>query len=206
MMMLRERTRGAGVTYDKEKLKTWAEMERWDECLERNGALNKLSSKEGFDHVQKEYFSLLDERIRCCKELLKEHDDACIYFTLAELYDRQNLDEKPDLLFKRSVRRYCLESIRRKPDYAPQWVLLAKAYAWIAELGGESDEMPELEMSFWEDGIQVRIERGDGKPQETLRWIEMAIQCMKKAISIDPDEMGVSQILEESLSHKKRSV
>ena len=190
------------MTYDKEKLKTWAEMERWDEYLERNGALNELSSKEGFDHVQKEYFKELDLRIHYCKKLLKEYDDACIYYTLAELYDRQNLDEKPDLLFKRSVRRYCLESIRKKPDYAPQWVLLVRAYAWIAELGGESDEMPELEMSFWEDGVRVRIERGDGKPQETLRWIEMAIQCMKKAISIDPDEMGYHRFL-KSLYHIK---
>jgi len=103
---------------DKALLKSYAEMESWEQYLDRNGALNKYSSKEGFKYLEKKYFEEVKRRIDCCKKLLPEHDESCVYYTIAELYNRYNLDESPEFLYKRSVRYYCIKALRKNPGYA----------------------------------------------------------------------------------------
>ncbi len=136
------------MQYDKAMLKSWAEMETWDECLEREGALNKFSSKEGFKHVQKKYFSLVDERIQHCKELLRNHQDAFLYYVIAELYDRTDLNRSPTYLYKRHMRYYALKALEIDPSYAPARELLDRANEWVEFLGGDKDYMPDIEVKF----------------------------------------------------------
>lgn len=174
--------------YDKAMLKTWAEMETWDEYLDRNGAFNEHSSKEGFQHLEQRYFEGIKRRIDYCKKLLTEHDDSCIYYTLAELYNRYNLDESPGYLYKWPVRYYCIKALRKNSEYAPIWFLLAESYAWIVSLGGESKKtMPSLRAMVEED-ITVDIKQKDPQAQKRLMWfVDRAIKCLKQAINIDPD-------------------
>jgi hypothetical protein len=136
--------------YDRALLKSWAEMETWGQCLERNGALNKYSSQEGFDHVQKDYFSLVDERISCCRELLKNYQDVFLFYLIAELYDRTDLNRSPAYLYKRYTRFYASKALELDPNYAPARELLAKANEWVQFLGGDSGSMPDFEVNFKE--------------------------------------------------------
>jgi tetratricopeptide (TPR) repeat protein len=176
------------MEYDKGMLKTWAEMETWDQHLERNGAFNKYVSKEGWHHIEQKYFNEVKRRIIFCKKLLSEHDDSCIYYTLAELYNRYNLDESPKYLYKRPVRYYCIKALRKNPEYAPIWFLLAESYGWVATLGGESKKaMPSLQ-ALVEGDITVDIKQKDPQAQKRQTWfIERAIKCLKQAIKLDPD-------------------
>ncbi|MFC1708456.1 hypothetical protein ACFL2J_00150 [Candidatus Omnitrophota bacterium] len=176
------------MEYDKWILKSWSQMESWDEFLERNGAFKDYVSREGFKHLERKYFKEVKRRIAYCKKLLTEHDDACIYHTLAELYDRGNLDDSVEHLYKRPVRYYCIKAIRKNPDYAPTWALLSEAYIWIVALGGESKEMPRMDASVDEQDIIVDIERqgSSNRRKPTMFFIERATKCLKKAIAIDP--------------------
>jgi len=130
------------MNYDKALLRSWAEMETWDECLERAGALNKFSSKEGFDHVQNKYFLLVEERIGICKKLLEEHEDAFLCWVLAELYDRVDLNRSPAYLYKRGVRYYSMKALEHDSDHLQARKLLRRAEEWVECLGGDGDDMP----------------------------------------------------------------
>ncbi|MDP8213371.1 MAG: hypothetical protein P9X22_08830 [Candidatus Zapsychrus exili] len=134
------------MEYDKKMLEEWCRMEDWGSYLDRNGALNKFSSQEGFQFLQREYFSEVKRRIDYCKNLLKYHEDAFLCYTLGELCDRLNEDESPAYLYKRPVRYYCLKALEIDPDFAPAKNLLKKIKAWIEFIGGDDGEdiMPEL--------------------------------------------------------------
>jgi hypothetical protein len=136
--------------YDRALLKSWAEMETWDQYLEREGALNKYSSREGFEHVQKKYFSLVYERIRYCEKLLQNFSDKFVLYVIAELYDRTDLNGSPAYLYKRYTRFYASKALELDPNYAPARELLAKANEWVQFLGGDSGSMPDFEVNFKE--------------------------------------------------------
>ncbi|MDD3662154.1 MAG: hypothetical protein PHG63_03755 [Candidatus Dojkabacteria bacterium] len=136
------------MSYDRALLKSWAEMETWDECLDRAGALNKFSSKEGFDYVQKKYFSLVENRIRQCKMILRNHQDSFLYWVIAELYDRADLNQSPAYLYKRAVRYYAMKALEFDPDFTKARTLLAKANDWVEFIGGDRDKMPEYEFEI----------------------------------------------------------
>jgi hypothetical protein len=136
------------MEYDKGMLKSWAEMETWDQHLERNGGLNRHSSKEGFSHLQKEYFALVENRIDNCKKLLRQHEDAFLYYTLAELYDRVDLNRSPASLFKRTTRYYARKSLEFDASFSPARKLLEKANEWVEFLGGDDDQMPDFDVGF----------------------------------------------------------
>ena len=136
------------MIYDKELLKNWCRMKTWADYLEENGALGDYVSKEGFDHVQGEYFKEIKKRIDHCKQLLKEHEDAFIHYTLAELYDRCNLDESPVYLYKRPVRYHALRALEIELNFVPAKRLLDKANEWVRYLGGDKDYMPEWTFLF----------------------------------------------------------
>jgi hypothetical protein len=145
--------------YDRTLLKSWAEMETWDQCLEREGALNKYSSQEGFVHVQKKYFFLLDERIQYCRKLLKDYQDAFLYYVIAELYDRTDLNQSPAYLYKRHTRFYASKALELDPNYAPARALLDKANEWIEYLGGDKNYMPDFEVQFSNMEIKINVDK-----------------------------------------------
>jgi len=200
------------MEYDKDLLKTWCQMEDWGTYLDKNGALGKYSSKEGFDYLEKEYFDLVKERINYCKQLLKEHEDALVYYTLAELYDRCNLDESKDYLFKRPVRYYIIKSIREDRQYAAPWSLLAEAYSWIALLGSENNTIPKIKVSFEKANRTYLVQRSylthsytlTEKQKGQIRYIEKAIFCIRKALKIEPFNEEYKLLLEKYYSQRNQ--
>lgn len=122
--------------YDKELLRSWANMEDWGDYLVRNGGVNKYSSKEGFDFLQREYYTEVNRRIENCKKLIKKHEDAFLNYVIAELYDRCNEDESPAYLYKRLVRYYCLRALEINPDFTPAKELLKRVDEWVEFIGG----------------------------------------------------------------------
>lgn len=188
---------------DKALLKSWCEMETWDQYLDRNGALNKYSSKEGFKYLEKKYFEEVKRRIDYCKKLLAEHDESCIHYTIAELYNRCNLDESPEYLYKRPVRYYCIKALRKNSEYAPIWFLLAESYVWIVTLGGESKKtMPKMQ-AMVEENIAVDIRQKDPLAQKRLMWfVEIAVRCAKKALNLEPENKKYQRLSRESYKLK----
>ena len=176
--------------YDRKLLKSWAEMETWDQYLERNGAFNKYVSTEGWQYIEQKYFREVKRRIESCRKLLTEHKDARIHYTIAELYDRCDLNESADNLFKRKVRLHCIRAIKKNPDYAPQWALLAGAYAWVASIGGDFKKaVPKMEISYEATiGINLSMNLKDAQVQRRIIWlIDRALKCLKQAIELDPE-------------------
>jgi len=123
-------------------------MEHWDECLEKNGGLGKHSSKEGFDYLQRQYFSLVEKRIRYCEKLLKTYQDAFLYYVIAQLYDRTDLNKSPAYLYKRYTRFLARKALEFDPSSIPARELLDRANQWLEFLGGDEDYMPDIEIQF----------------------------------------------------------
>ena len=123
--------------YDKELLESWATMEDWGDYLQKNGGVNKYSSKEGFQFLQKEYYAEVSRRIEYCVGLLDDYIDALINYTLAELFDRCDEDVLPAYLYKRPVRHYCLRALEIDPEFTPAKNLLKRVDEWVEFLGGD---------------------------------------------------------------------
>jgi len=194
------------MDYDRALLKSFAEMETWDEYLERQGAFKNVST-EGFKFLEQNYFKEVKRRINYCKKLLAEHDDSCIYYTLAELYNRCNLDESPEYLYKRPVRYYCIKALRKNPEYAPIWFLLAESYVWVVTLGGESKKtMPKMQ-AMVEEGITVDIKQKDPCVKKKLLWFaNWAAKCVKKAVNLEPDNLEYQNLIRDCYKFKAEIV
>ena len=139
------------MKYDRKMLEEWSKMPDWGDYLIQNGGLNKYSSKEGFQFLQKEYYEYLDNRIRYCKNLLRHHkDDAFLCYVLAELYDRCNEDESPDYLYKRPVKYYCRKALEIDPNFTLPKKLLQKTQEWLEFIGGDKGEniVPDFDVGF----------------------------------------------------------
>lgn len=128
------------MEYDRRLLEEWSQMPDWGDYLIQNGALNKHSSKEGFEFLQKEYYNKVKRRISCCKKILKHHEGAFINYVLAELYDRCNEDESPTYLYKRPVRYYALRALEIDPNYTDAKELLKRVEDWIELVRGDKED------------------------------------------------------------------
>ncbi len=193
------------MRYDKAVLKAWAEMETWSQFLERNGAFGSNVSREGFKFIEQRYYKKVKKRIECCKRLLPEHDDFYMLYTLAELCNRGNLDDSAEYLFKRSVRYYCIKAIKKSPSYAPAWALLAEAYEWVACLGGDGKSISEMETIINESNIIVQVSKKGSEldpDQESIRFIEKAIRCLKKAVLLDPGNYKYERMLKNYYQYR----
>ncbi|MBU4306033.1 MAG: hypothetical protein KJ893_10520 [Candidatus Omnitrophica bacterium] len=184
------------IKIDKDLLRSWCEMEDSSDYLERMVAFANNSTKERFDVLLREYGQLLKERIDYCKGILNTHKDVLIYYTLAELYNRQDPDESPDYLYKRAVRYYCIKAVRLDRNYAPAWALLAYAYSWIALFGGDAGDdnviadikvLPIKEETGIESVLPASFSDilSEGQKRK-LKCIERAIYCIRKALKIEP--------------------
>lgn len=185
------------MNYDRKMLEGWTEMATWEEFLTREGAFNNVS-KEVWQYIEQKYFRIVKRRIEHCKKLLTEYDDWKIYYTLAELYDRGNLDGSVEQIYKRPVRYWCIKTIRKNRTHAPTLALLAEAYAWIAALGTDAKEMPRMDASVNEQDIIVDIERqrNNKRHNPTLLFTERAIRCLERAIAIDPQRKYLNRLKE----------
>ena len=194
--------------YDKKLLESWCNNEDFGTYLARQAPTEdyKAGVEENW-RVRREYFDKVMKRISYCKDLFRDHNDEYIHYAIAKLYDLYDLDESRDLLFRRQCRYYCIKAIRKNRRYAPAWALLSEAYAWIGLLGGETAEIPNLRMTVSNDSIEVNIKpRSQGARADieakTIRCLEKAIWCIKKAIIIDPDNEEYQGILKGYYSER----
>lgn len=137
-------------------------MEDWGDYLDRHGALNKNISQEGFEFFTQKYFTRLKKRIAYCENI--EPKDEFIFYTLAALYDKVDVDGPKEKRFKRKARYYAIRAIRKNKRYSRSWALLAGIYSWVSLLGGN--------------------EKGKDR---SIYFAEKAITCIKKAIKYNPE-------------------
>ena len=147
--------------YDKERLKRWSEDECWGDYLIRKQALD--GSRERFKACEEKYFNVLRKRISFCENILKRNEDAFVNYTLAQLHDKDDVDRSSETLYKRKVIDYCEKALRLDPQFVPAWILLAKSYEWIATVGDS-----------------------DAITHPSIPAIEKAINCIKRASTLDP--------------------
>lgn len=143
------------MRYDKKLLRRWARMPTWDRYVEENGGLGQYSSREGFDHLQRMYFALVEKRIDCCKNLLEHHQDAFLYYVIGELYDRGDLNRSPACLYKRPVRYFALKALEFDPSFTPAKKLLDRADEWVQFLGGDGEETLDFDVQF-KDNVEQK--------------------------------------------------
>lgn len=187
--------------YDKNELERFCEMEDWGTYLEREGALANNVSKEGFKFIEQKYFRGLNKRINYCKKLLQTNDDSFINYVLAQLYDRANLDESTENLYKRKVRFFCIRAIRKDRRCAEAWALLAHAYSWVAFLGGNENNIPKLDVSVGENivaslGQQNFLINGVEK-DKSIRYLKKAIYCAGMAVKLEPQNKKYQKMLKD---------
>ena len=145
-------------------LEKWCAMEDWGDYLDRHGALKKNVSQEGFEFLSQKYFAGLKRRITYCKNI--EPKDEFIFYTLAQLYDRVDVDASKENRYKRKARYYAILAIRKNRRYSRAWALLADIYSWVS-LFSENEKGKDWSVYF----------------------AEKAITCLKKAIKYDPENM-----------------
>src|SRR5258708_36701594 len=138
-------------------LRSWCNMQYLHDYLDRNGVFNKKVSKEGFDFFAQRYFAGLKKRIVYCESI--EPKDEFVFYTLAQHYNRIDLDESKENLYKRKARYYAIRSIKKNQKYSRSWFLLAKIYSWVSLIGGN--------------------EKGKDR---SIYFVEKAITCLKKAL------------------------
>jgi len=114
-------------------------MPDWGDYLDQNGALNKYSSKEGFDFLSKRYFRKVRRRINYCKRLLKDHENAFLNYVLAKLYDNYDVEKAALYLYKWPTIYYCSRALEFDPHFVPAERLLQQTMEWIEFIGGDDE-------------------------------------------------------------------
>lgn len=195
------------MDYDRQLLKSWLESGDWADYLEEHGALRANVSTQQFKAIERRYFAEIKRRIAYCEKLLANYQDDFIYYVLAVLYSRCDLNESASLLYMQKVRYYCFKAIRKTSNFAPSWALLAEAYSWIACLGGESPIMPELRVSCEKVTVELK-ERPDFRTHLTkdqtksICYIERAIHCINKALKLEPMNTKYQSLSESYYSQR----
>jgi tetratricopeptide (TPR) repeat protein len=164
------------MEYDRQLLKSWVESGDWGDYLEAHGALDTGVSTYKFKAIEKRYFDEIKIRIAYCEKLLISQHDAFIYYALAVLYSRCDLNESASFLHMERARFYGFKAIRKDPNFAPSWALLAECYSWIATLS-ESRE-------------------------KRISYIENAIRCIKRALKTDPSNVKYLNLFKSYYSQR----
>ena len=175
-----------------ELLTEWQEMDSWMTIVDRDELLTRDLPIEMIDTREREYFEKVGLRIRFCEALLPEHgDESLLYYTLAELYDRCNLDDSLVNLYKRRVRYYCKRTLQIDPGYSRAWALMAEIYSWITVIFGVKDLKRGVKIyigkAMDDNRSSVRSDWLLSKKQHlVIKRIERAIYCIRQAIKIEP--------------------
>ena len=181
---------------DADLLMNWCQMETMDQYLKRNEAFGELVSNEEFLKTTDEYFTEVNKRIKHCEQLLGGKNQLLVYYTLAELYSRYDMDDLPDYPHKRKACYYAMKAIKEDRSFAPAWALMAEVYDWAVFCGGiegvaayrvekdlnglQDDEVQGVEESYLTEEYAI-----DSNQKKRIVLIEKAISCIKKAIEID---------------------
>ncbi len=144
-------------------LENWCAMEDVCDYLDRKGALKKSVSKEGFDFLAQKYYVRLKRRIIYCENI--EPKDEFVFYTLAQLYDRVDVDGPKENRYKRKARYYAIRAIRKNRRYSRAWALLADIYSWLSLIGSEKGSDRYISIYF----------------------AEKSITCIKKAVKYNPE-------------------
>lgn len=156
-----------------ERLKRWCRTERAFVYIKRHGGLQDPFDHDKVIELEKAYYERLRKRMTHCQALLKHHNDAIIYFTLAQLEKRNNIGISTKRILRKEVRWYTVQAIRRNRQFHEAWALLSEAYADVALVANEAFRKP--------DDPQAICSR------RSIHFIERAIRCLKKALALDPD-------------------
>jgi hypothetical protein len=191
------------MSYNKELLKKWCQVDEEEEYFEQcECSREDASDDKEYDRFCAEHEQELETRIRYCEDLLRDHKDVLIFYTLAVLYDQLSVERSADDLYKRKVRYYSCKALRRNPAVGRAWLILAQAYDWIAMFGGDdkSDVMPSLDFDEPEEErpgdlhatYAIRFTIGKTVDDKRQAWlIRRARQCFVKAIKYAPDDRKV---------------
>ncbi|MFH1621614.1 MAG: hypothetical protein ABIA97_00635 [Candidatus Omnitrophota bacterium] len=182
------------IKIDKDLLRNWCDMEDFNDYLERLSGFSDNAQEGKFEVLLEEYERCLKERIAYCKEVINEHKDPLVYYTLAELFNRRDPDESPEYLYKRAVRYYCIKTIRLDRRYGPAWALLAYAYSWIALFGGDIGGIitgivinPDKNEKDKKNALlQSNSEVLSEGQKKKIKCIEKAIYCIRQALKAEP--------------------
>lgn len=178
----------------REILEAWCRMDTWDEMADKERLFERDLPGEIIEVRGKQYFDGIERKIKFCEELAKDHKESIVYYTLAELCYRQDPNSSLDNLYRVRARYYCKKALQCDPDSARAWALMADLYSWVALIFGVKD---------LEGGLKGHIEKKldvyaakpsnkrkiSEKQRMSIKRIERAIFCVKKAINIDPENI-----------------
>lgn len=169
-----------------ELLKKWCEMERLADHFDEDGEFEAICSS---------YHAKVDSRIKACHLLAGAVDDRLLYYTLAELHDRYDIEDWPECPNKRKAAFYAMRAIREDWGFGPAWALLSEIYFYLVDCWS-SDEATRRrdEMGIAddeEDGERPasyldRRYRMTEEQKKRIRMIDRAISSIKRAIALDP--------------------
>jgi hypothetical protein len=183
--------------YDKEMLKQWRDMDNFYDWVEKKYS----PSDDDYEKHYGEYLGIVRERINYCKNLLKTHDDKMIYFTLACLYENEDIDTYIAIRYKRPQRYYLIKAIRKDRTFVEAYMELSRAYEFHAMLGSDESHTPRIEIhegSFEKDESINEIDHSkplDSKQKKQIQVINLAIKYAKKATVLAPDKGEYKQWL-----------
>lgn len=177
----------------REILEAWCRMESWDEMADKEGLFTREIPGEMIEVKSKQYFDDIERRIKFCEKLAKDNKEKLVYYTLAELCYRRDPNKSLENLYRLKARYYCKKALQHDIKDPRAWALMADLYSWVALIFGVKD---------LEDGLKGHIEKKldvyaakpsskgeiSEKQRMAIKRIERAIFCIKKAISLDPDE------------------
>lgn len=155
------------MAYDKKLL------ERWIECGEDDNAPSDAEVRATmWENIT--YCHLINKRIAFCRELLKSHKDAFLYYVLAKLYAQYEYGYNDQILYMRPVRYCCIMAVRLDRNYSAAWAFLSCVYRWLSVVERAKNEVDRDEGACTDNSKQQ------------IKFIENAILYVKKAIKQDP--------------------
>ena len=186
-------------------------VEDWGDYLKRRGALEKGVTTAQFQAVEQAYFAEIEARIAQCEAWLPRYRCPAMHVVLARLYDHADVRNSAARFYKRPTRFHLLKALRLHPQYSAAWALLGEVYAWIAFIGGETEEIPDVRLDpgyGYQPELEM-IERTSAKPQSyvtesyaltaqqqrQIRTLDRAIRCMTKATQLDPNNEAYQDAL-----------
>jgi len=179
--------------------------------LKRRGVLEEGVTTEQFQAVEREYFAEIEARIAQCEAWLPRYRCPAMHLVLARLYDHDDVRKSAAHFYKRPVRFHLLKALRLHPQYSTAWALLAVVYSWIAFVGGETEEIPDVTMAedYGYTPESKRIKRTAAEPKSyvdkpyamsvqqrrQIRAWDRAIRYMMKAVQLEPDNAAYQEAL-----------
>jgi hypothetical protein len=172
-------------------LEDWARMDSWGTVMDEEKLFTRDIPNEMIKEREKQYFDEVERRIRFCNGLLRKYEDSMLYYTLAELCNRRDVNSTLENLYQVRSRYYCKRALQFDQDNARAWALMADNYSWVALIFGVKDinfkimEHVGKKIDAYKAGTRENGEITE-KQRMVIKRIERGIFCIKQAIRIDP--------------------